>query len=212
MGRGEDGHRWTAYIAGAISAIVLVYILIVFVLEVTIRPAWVVPSKALTVLGFFLGYVLFGGIIGAVVGLIVGLTRLVLPGRPHSNSSSVTVPSATASPRSTRRRWPLLVGLTLLVVIVAAAGTGLYLQRKVNDRLNAASAAADREDPFWRIDDLMAHRAVVPDEQNSAAGGGRGRGASPRGLAHGAKAAGRIPPSAKAGRGGCHRSFESEGQ
>ena len=56
----------------------------------------------------------------------------------------------------------------MLLMLVAALGAGFYLQRIVDRRLAAAIAAADRDDPFWRLDDLMAHREVVPDAENSA--------------------------------------------
>ncbi len=38
----------------------------------------------------------------------------------------------------------------------------------VDRRLADAIAAADRDDPYWRIDDLMAHRESVPDAENAA--------------------------------------------
>jgi hypothetical protein len=38
----------------------------------------------------------------------------------------------------------------------------------VNRRLADAIAAADRDDPYWRVDDLMAHREQVSDAENSA--------------------------------------------
>ena len=56
----------------------------------------------------------------------------------------------------------------MLLVLVASLGSGFYLKLVVDHRLAAAIAAADRDDPFWRLDDLMAHREVVPDEENSA--------------------------------------------
>ena len=42
------------------------------------------------------------------------------------------------------------------------------MPRKAKNRLAEARAAADRDDPNWRIDDLMAHREQVPDAENSA--------------------------------------------
>ncbi len=40
--------------------------------------------------------------------------------------------------------------------------------RTVDRRLAAAVAAADRDDPAWRFDDLLANREPVPDEENSS--------------------------------------------
>ena len=35
-------------------------------------------------------------------------------------------------------------------------------------RLAEAMSAADRDDRYWRLDDLMAHRDPVPESENSA--------------------------------------------
>ena len=53
-------------------------------------------------------------------------------------------------------------------MLTTSFGTGAYLGRTVDRRLAAAISAADRDDPFWRLDDLMAHREQVPDAENSA--------------------------------------------
>lgn len=70
--------------------------------------------------------------------------------------------------RSRRRIWPWLVGVPLLTILAGVLAVGLVVLRNVSGRLAAATAAADRDDRFWRIDDLMAHRAAVPDSENSA--------------------------------------------
>ncbi len=73
---------------------------------------------------------------------------------------------ATDSPIVRRRRLlPWLIGAALLGVL------GLYvlsLSFMANERLAVAVAAADRDDPHWRLDDLLAHREKVPDAENSA--------------------------------------------
>ena len=66
------------------------------------------------------------------------------------------------------RYWPWLVGIPILLTLVSAYATGLYVARVIDRRLTAANAAADRDDPYWRIDDLMEHREQVPDDENSA--------------------------------------------
>src|SRR6185312_8463343 len=42
------------------------------------------------------------------------------------------------------------------------------LGRIIDRRLADAVAMADRDDPSWRIEDLMATRQIVPDAENSA--------------------------------------------
>ena len=67
-----------------------------------------------------------------------------------------------------RRYWPWLVGTPIVVVMTLAYGAGVYLAHLVDHRLAEAIAAADRDDPNWRIDDLMEHREPIPDLENSA--------------------------------------------
>ena len=63
--------------------------------------------------------------------------------------------------------WRLIVGAVLIGVAAGLAGW-FYARRSVDRRLADAIAAADRDDPYWRIGDLMAHREAVPNEENSA--------------------------------------------
>ncbi len=64
--------------------------------------------------------------------------------------------------------WPWAVGLPVLCVLATAYGAGVYAGKVVDRRLADAVAAADRDDPHWRLNDLMEHREAVPDEENSA--------------------------------------------
>src|SRR5439155_9926874 len=72
---------------------------------------------------------------------------------------------------STTRRW--LRRLVILVTIGALAigsfvGWQLY-RRHVDDvRLRETIAELDAREPRWRLEDLEADRAVVPDVENSA--------------------------------------------
>ena len=77
-----------------------------------------------------------------------------------SDSDSVVRPS--------RRRWPWLLGVPVLFVLAVALLMWGYSRRMSKGRLADAIAAADRDDPNWRLDDLMAHREPVPDAENSA--------------------------------------------
>jgi hypothetical protein len=61
--------------------------------------------------------------------------------------------------------WPLLALLLLLGVTAAALGVRHKL---AVDRLAEATAALDAAHPGWRLEDLEAARAEVPDDENSA--------------------------------------------
>src|SRR5262249_26471703 len=64
--------------------------------------------------------------------------------------------------------WPWVLGSLAWLVLVAGFCAGMYIGRFVDRRLAAAIAAAARDEPHWRINDLVAHREPVPDDQNSA--------------------------------------------
>jgi hypothetical protein len=67
-----------------------------------------------------------------------------------------------------RRRWLLRL---MLLPVAAAAGLWAFVlwdEYRTAARLADAIAEADRLDPGWRIDDLLARRAVLPDQQNAA--------------------------------------------
>ncbi len=72
------------------------------------------------------------------------------------------------SPAKKRRWWLWWIaapfGLASVAMIVAAIVWG----HQVDRRLSKAIAAADRDDPNWRLDDLLAHRTPLPDAENSA--------------------------------------------
>ncbi len=66
------------------------------------------------------------------------------------------------------RRWLRLVGVVALLMFAVAMVFGAFYVRKAKNRLAEAMAAADRDDPNWRLDDLLAQREEVPDAENSA--------------------------------------------
>lgn len=69
----------------------------------------------------------------------------------------------TSKPRKKRRLW-LWLGVPTLLLMIAALGVALYVRGQVDRRLAAAIAEADRDDPNWRIADVMANREAIPDE------------------------------------------------
>jgi hypothetical protein len=68
--------------------------------------------------------------------------------------------------RTRLRRW--LVGVPLLLLLIGVSLTAVCLESTGSQELADAMSAADRDDPYWRLDDLMAHRETVPDAENSA--------------------------------------------
>jgi hypothetical protein len=77
--------------------------------------------------------------------------------------------TVTDSPSERRRRlWPWLIGVPLLLLLVGVTLTTVYVSSGSSRRLADAMSVADRDDPYWRLDDLMAHREQIPDAENSA--------------------------------------------
>ena len=75
----------------------------------------------------------------------------------------------TDSPNVRRRRvWPWLVGAPVLLVLVLVTLAVVVFWPRADSQLAKAMAVADQDDPNWRLDDLMAHREWVADEENSA--------------------------------------------
>ncbi len=76
----------------------------------------------------------------------------------------------TNSPPSPRRilLWPWLIGVPLVLCLIAGILSVVSLRAAARQRLANAKSAATRDDPNWRLDNLLANREPVPDEENSA--------------------------------------------
>ena len=179
----KTGFRYTSYVIGPLAAIPLILGLALTAFGLGSGRGWgvhqMVPNA---IIGLYLGLGLLGGFFGSVLGLMVAAVRRLLlrlspaaacaPGgatiRLFARGAARAAPSDSTPPRRRRRLWSWLVGVPLLLVLAAAFGTGAYVGRRVDRRLAAATAVADRDDPFWRLDDLLAHRERVPDAENAA--------------------------------------------
>jgi hypothetical protein len=70
------------------------------------------------------------------------------------------------TPQLRRRR---LVPWVIAVWLIALVGSFVIsLSSSANRQLANVMAAADRDNPYWRLDDLLAHREQVPDAENAA--------------------------------------------
>jgi hypothetical protein len=70
-------------------------------------------------------------------------------------------------PAHTRKRHHWLPVLLLLPLLLLA-GVYFYLTGNADRQLREAVAEADRSDPHWRLEDIEANRAAVPEGQNAA--------------------------------------------
>ncbi len=87
-------------------------------------------------------------------------------------NQSVLVDMNQKATQPWRRRWWLryIVGILLLVVAcIASIGRNLaYQHNQAVKAVETAVAELDRTDPGWRLQDIEAARAVVPEGENSA--------------------------------------------
>ncbi len=174
----KTGFRRTSYIIGPLASVLLIAGLVPTALGPGAGRGFAVPSIVPAAIALYAMFAFLGTVAGGLIGLVVP----VRPGTRRANwwaaahrpirlfrRRPVADAPADGAPRTPRRRlWPWLVGIPALVVLAIAFCAGIYAQRTVSRRLEEAIAAADRDDPNWRIDDLMAHREPVPDAENSA--------------------------------------------
>ncbi len=73
---------------------------------------------------------------------------------------------ADPPPLVKRRRWRRLLFLAVPLVILIGVWTYFYFASDV--RLAKVLAETERQDPHWRLEDIQANRAEVPDEENGA--------------------------------------------
>ncbi|HYT94980.1 MAG TPA: hypothetical protein VEL76_40060 [Gemmataceae bacterium] len=89
---------------------------------------------------------------------------------------STGTPQQSGQPVPRKRRWwhrPIPLAFCVLIVAsVALAWYAWYVwegyHREAEERLQEAFAETDRLDPGWRLMELEAARAVIPEKQNSA--------------------------------------------
>jgi hypothetical protein len=82
----------------------------------------------------------------------------------------VSAAPAVRRPSSTRRWIRRIVVLATIGVLAVGSFVGWHLYRRYVDnlRLRETIAELDARDPRWRLEDLEADRALVPDGENSA--------------------------------------------
>jgi hypothetical protein len=79
---------------------------------------------------------------------------------------SETPPYLDPQPRSRRRLW-LVLGLLIVAPFAVMGAWYGYRHYTANRDLEKALAETDQLDPRWRLEDVLADRAAVPDERNS---------------------------------------------
>jgi hypothetical protein len=181
-----QGARIGAFIGGPLSLLLIVPALALIAFGLAARGVWVLPQFLLSGVGLALFFVGLGGVIGAGLGVIadsIGLSRdrrskstapaaVEPPGERASSGEILTSKIGLARRRRFftfwLRFWLCIAAGVSVAASVAGFVAGKLAGRTVDRRLAAAVAAADRDDPAWRFDDLLASREQVPDQENSS--------------------------------------------
>jgi hypothetical protein len=173
----KQGARMGAIVGGAISLLLIIPAVALVAFGLGSGGGWVLPKFFFYGIGFFLFCVGFAGLVGAHLGLILAVIGLAGRPRDAAAASARRAPPihhkpgadiSAATPRRLRALWPWLVGVPMLLIIATSFGIGAYVGGAVERRRAAAIATAESDTAYWRLDDLLAHREQVPDEENSA--------------------------------------------
>jgi hypothetical protein len=83
------------------------------------------------------------------------------------NNVTTKPPASVLKPRRLRR-WLLRLAIASAFLCLAVAAYVFYFAWSAERRLEQAIAQLDRRDPGWRLEELEAHRKVIPPDENSA--------------------------------------------
>ena len=174
----KRGARVMAWVSGPFSSVILVGALAVTAFGLGSGRGFGVSRYVPIAIGVFLFFTALGGMIRGTAALVDARVSRPRPGKSRARELStdepLLAPGARRGPaeceggKRRRRLWPWFICAPVVPVLATAFVIGGYVGRNVDRRLAAAIAAADRDDPNWRLDDLLAHRALVPDALNSA--------------------------------------------
>ncbi len=152
------GLKWTSWIGGILSGVFIIGGLALTAFGLGTGRGWGVAAMLPRAFAFFIACDAIGLFMGGIVGLLVRL----LPERcPASTWSAANRPirifrfrreeskPIDNTPLPTRRRrWPWFIAVPVVLLLIVAFGVGIYCGRLVDQKLAAAIAAADRDDPF----------------------------------------------------------------
>ncbi|MFO0961098.1 MAG: hypothetical protein U0800_27265 [Isosphaeraceae bacterium] len=183
----KAGFLWDARIGGAIGLLVLIAALLPTAYGLgALRGFSIHPLAFQAVVGFLISLpiaTLLGTIFG-IAGWMIGIIREVIEAvwprskskpkvqtapTPSVGDSPYTQPTVPSQPTSAElwRLWAWS-GIPVAVILAATAGVGFYQAWIIDQRLAEAIAVTEEVDPRWRLDDVLADRESVSDEENSA--------------------------------------------
>src|SRR4051812_26985681 len=97
----------------------------------------------------------------------VGRTKMMTD-RPGGSATMRTHERFSAAEPSVppRRRWLRRIVWLGFAAMLAGTALGTWLYHRFGSQLETVFAETDRLDPYWRVEDLEAHRPAVADAEN----------------------------------------------
>ncbi len=152
--------RRASYLAVRVAVLFLIPASMITLFGAGSGRGWAVPGFLLPAMGVCISAVAASGVLEAFFALIGWLI-----GRDQSKAAS-TPP--TPKKRSRIRRWLRAAFVVIVILLLGFSYVfGIGVAEAIKIGLAQGTADADRDDPYWRIDDLLAHRVPVPDAENS---------------------------------------------
>lgn len=178
----KAGARVASFVGVPIGVVLLLPGLAAMAFGVGVGEGLSVAKSLIQGLAIVAGFAVGGGLVGALLGWFSGRRRqaeervgsgsfwdrLHRPIRLRPKQAGEWPTARRRRPRGSWRLLAWLVGVPALLTVVVGIAAGVVIGRQVEERVEAAIEAADRDDPNWRLDDLMRSREWVPDEENSA--------------------------------------------
>lgn len=177
--RAKVGFRCASWIVGPFCVILATFDLVFLAFSIGTGRGVYLPKEFLPIAGAYFVSVIWGIILGGLSALVEFVLRrgkvdtlsafwLSLNRPMRFLFRRRGEPSVKAQKPFRGLRVPRILIVTLVVLLVVAEVAGFIVARLVDRRLANAIAAARADDPNWELNDLMAAREIVPDDENSA--------------------------------------------
>ncbi len=168
----KKGFRIASYLIGPIAFLVVTITLVPTAIGIGSGYGFALHREVFSGVIFYVTFAILGTFAGAISWLIVA---------PVSSRHTSTLDrpirffkrADPTAPQPRWRRWilwiwPALFAVPGILIVIAGLGFGIYSGIVTNRKLAEAISTAEQSSPNWQFNDLIAARATIPDEENSA--------------------------------------------
>lgn len=160
LGRGMEFGAWAAALA-SIPVVAFLFGVSLGLIQIIVGLSTMVRGVVASTGRSAMICLVICGVSALPMGLAMWLIRGALKrlGRPGADLAT--------RKRRRRRRWAAVAALGLVAILVGVGAT-IYLHHYSTRVFEEAAAEVDADDPYWRLDDLMATREEIADDDNAA--------------------------------------------